>query len=70
MPLPFVVGIWSPTMRDAVKFVSDLYLGDSLVQVAPNGPNGFWILLRVTGDQERSLREMGRRATPRWSFLI
>lgn len=70
-PAPYVTGIWQPSLKAAVALASKHYLGDSVIQFAAEerGQAGCWLMLRVTGDVDAQLREMGKRMTPRWSFL-
>jgi hypothetical protein len=70
MTNPYIIGIWQGSLIDAANFINKFYLGDNVIQFIPDtNPRGYWLMLRVTGDQGNQLREIGARATPRWSFL-
>lgn len=67
---PFIIGIWQSSLIDACQFINTFCLGNNVIQFIPeSNPRGYWLMLRVTGDQASNLRETGMKATPRWSFL-
>ena len=71
-PLPYLIGIYAPSIAEAVERINELHMGDHVVQFVPDtavNPRGIWIILRVTGDQSARLRERGAAARPRWTFL-
>lgn len=57
---PYTMSIWQPSLIDAHQFLNQYALGDNLVQLLPDAQMkyGFWIVLRVTGDQMAALQNM------------
>lgn len=70
MTHPYIIGIWHGSLIGAATFINKFNLGDQVIQFIPTtNPRGYWLMLRVTGDQQNHLREVGSREKPRWSFL-
>lgn len=57
MTFPYTISVWKPCLIDVHQFLNVHALGDQLVQIIPDeNPRGFWIVLRVTGDQMTALQ--------------
>lgn len=69
MRLPYLIGIWQSSILDCTTFVSKHMLGDNVVQIVEDKPNGYWLMLRVTADQGDAIREAGNLLRPRMNVI-
>lgn len=69
MRSPYMIGVWQESLPKLATFVNQHYLGDNVVQIVPDKPFGYWLMLRVTGDQANAIRASGQALTPKMTVI-
>lgn len=70
MQFPYVISIWFGSLVDATAMINEWRFADHVIQfIETPQPKGYWLMLRVTGDQRKALIDHGSVQRPRWSIV-
>jgi hypothetical protein len=71
MCAPYILGIWQSSLIDACNFVNQHAMADQVIELLPDSAmkHGYWIMLRLTGDQLQAWKESQNSFTPKLSFV-